>query len=293
MPEIGEIKYGYEIGKGKFRKYIYQRCQDCGDGIWIPYVNKKPKYLICFRCMCITRGKTDLAERTSILVTTNKGTLDNPEVGDMCFKSVSHGSNRRNKKYIWVICPVCEQGHWTACINNKAVTSYCRLCCNSGSRCQIGKRGADNPGWKGGKTHSTDGYICVRVYPEDFFYPMAKSSANYILEHRLVMAKHLGRCLHEWECVHHKNGIRYDNRLENLELSSNGNHQLMHSKGYKDGYLKGLQDGKDAKIIKLEARIKELESLSDSSTTLTDAFAKQYEQSKFAMERPLQTYKVS
>jgi hypothetical protein len=77
--------------------------------------------------------------------------------------------------------------------------------------------------WKGGRTVTGSGYIQVGMSEDHPFAAEMRSRMGYVLEHRLVMAEYFGRPLRHYETVHHINGDRTDNRLENLQVRF-GNH---------------------------------------------------------------------
>jgi hypothetical protein len=82
--------------------------------------------------------------------------------------------------------------------------------------------------WSGGKYKDGAGYIRAWVSPDDPMIAMAHND-SHVPEHRLVVARHLGRPLRQSETVHHINGKKSDNRLENLELRQgrHGKHAVM------------------------------------------------------------------
>ena len=170
-----------------------------------------------------------------------------PEIGEIRKGTdIGYKANR----YIWFACGTCGKKYWVRI--RKQMPSRCLHCISA-------DRWGDKSGnWKGGRQKS-DGYIRVTLHYTDFFYPMviANNNHHWVLEHRLIMAKSLGRCLQPWELVHHKNGIKDDNRIENLELTTRGSHSLEHGRGYKDGYDKGLIDGRTKQITELKVLIEE------------------------------------
>ena len=121
-----------------------------------------------------------------------------------------------DRKYrCWVRCDCGVEKHvsyYTLLRPNALVSCGCRSFETAGFR-----RGPTHHLWKGGRKKS-NGYAFILIrehYPAiQEWYP----THDYIQEHIAVMASHLGRRLYAGENVHHKNGVRNDNRLENLEL---------------------------------------------------------------------------
>jgi hypothetical protein len=78
------------------------------------------------------------------------------------------------------------------------------------------KTGERNGNWKGGRTRyvNQNGYVYVRTPG----HPRGAHNNGFVFEHIVVMEALLGRYLLRGETVHHRNGVRNDNRPENLEL---------------------------------------------------------------------------
>lgn len=117
--------------------------------------------------------------------------------------------SRCHKSY-W-LCQ-CECGVEREVIGKSLSSGKSRSCgCARREKLRESMTGPNHHSWRGGRRTDKRGYVYVRNpdYPD---------GPNQIVEHRLVMSKHLGRKLESDEHVHHINGIRDDNRIENLEL---------------------------------------------------------------------------
>jgi len=90
----------------------------------------------------------------------------------------------------------------------------------------------NNSHWKDGVVRDK-GYILERCIG----HPRASNNGNYVYQHVLVMEKQIGRYL-KWngpndpnsEIVHHKNEIKDDNKIDNLELMTVSEHVRLHNK---------------------------------------------------------------
>ena len=175
-----------------------------------------------------------------------------PKIGEI--KKAHEVGKGGTAKYILISCRKCGKQRWVALTNTKTPT-FTGLCQN----CRRHQKGPDASGWRGGRKLHSDNYIMVTLEQNDFFYPMCNKQ-GYVYEHRLVMAKHLNRCLLPWEIVHHKNGLKYDNCLENLQLLPTGRYHLPSMKMQREiKQLKTTLLGQRKEMELLKWQIKELQ----------------------------------
>ena len=130
-------------------------------------------------------------------------------------KGIQEDPSRNVKAFVQ--CSLCGQSRLaTIQRSKKEFTGHCVPCA-----CREKNSGSGHPSWKGGRLHS-EGYIYLHrslISPaetEQFTSMFIKT--GYILEHRLIIARSLGRALEKSEVVHHLHGIKDDNRLANLQV---------------------------------------------------------------------------
>lgn len=85
-------------------------------------------------------------------------------------------------------------------------------------------RGEKNARWNNGRMRTSQGYIAIAVADDHHL----RQAHGYAYEHDLVAEEMLGRQLKPDEVVHHRNGKRDDNRLENLEVMTRSDHAREH-----------------------------------------------------------------
>lgn len=167
-------------------------------------------------------------------------TKSEPQLGDIRKGwQIGRRKNNGHSLYIWHACIDCGKERWVLLRDRKPDSPRCRPCNN-----RLQHPGVDR------RIHH--GYVLIHVKATDFFRPMV-TNGNYVYEHRLVMAKHLKRCLLPWEVIHHKNGIKNDNRIENLQLLPTNSRHVPDSLAKR--YIKKLErviEAQRKQITKLE-----------------------------------------
>ena len=142
-----------------------------------------------------------------------------------CSRSCSATFNNRvHPKRVRVprikVCAWCDEQYEPRARGVRAEQQqFCSIACRDDSRLQTAVRLPDNWRANGKVLDRSKGYVLV-------YFPTHPAATNrgYVYEHRVVAEEMVGRRLRSDEHVHHRNGKRWDNRPENLEVMNARDH---------------------------------------------------------------------
>ena len=191
MPQIGEVRKDSELGFKGTGKRIWVACTDCGQERWVSLRHGKPMSMLCRSC------------------------------------AISHSANLRFSKKVRDRISASLKKYYEQHPEAKTSQMYDNLKLGHSHEARrktaIALSRHNSHMWKGGVIQR-NGYVAV-LQPS---HPHSDTT-GYVFEHRLVMEGKLGRYLTPSEVVHHENGDKSDNRIENLRLfPNNGDHRKYH-----------------------------------------------------------------
>ena len=227
--------------KGKYGREVRVTCEICGKRMWRTAANVRSRLNLG-----LFKGRCPKDASMRLVIPAGIPDLDYASIH---WKRVIHSGRPARLRMAKIKCAGCYK-----MLNRpvSAILSYNRVGkvhqCSSCGRIATKAQGRCYYG-------SSKAYVGVgrKVVPrnEREFYDRCvaalKTYSSYLPEHRWVMAKHLGRPLKRGEVVHHINGVKDDNRIENLRLFT----QSQHHPGFCDHY---------DEIERLKARIVQLET---------------------------------
>lgn len=187
-------------------------CEQCGVSFAIGgrTGSKRTSRFCSHACQGLSRKKTKPCGQCGVSIKLARS---------FCSRACWEASRNREHNKVDFTCARCGSlfQRWPSQRQQRAAGGkvYCSGTCRAAGR--VYATGKDHPQWKedGGRTMRSDGYMYVTRKE----HPKATKD-GYVLEHRAVVEDSIGRLMESHETVHHINGDRADNRLENLQLRS-------------------------------------------------------------------------
>ena len=201
-----KVIWGPDIGK-KERYYVKVKCPECDE---LRYVERRKRHLDNWENPEYSKEscKKCRKEDSRLIKNAVPGEYrDGEYMGEVIY---GFQINEKTKYLIWIQCKTCKKYCWVA-INKET----CKICSYNENKPFYSRR------------KQSKGYNLIKLPNDDTLSEMCNDrrvNSVWVLEHRYVMAKHLGRVLKISEQVHHKDGNRQNNDIDNLELCLIGEH---------------------------------------------------------------------